>query len=246
MSKKNILVTGSSRGIGLSIALKLAAQGNKVIINGRNRKTLNKIKKNNKNIDIIVGDFSSPKKSKAMIKKTLKIFKTLNVLICNIGLSKSCKPNQENYNEWKKMFNFNFYSASNPIEHAKNEIIKTKGSIIVIGSGAANKFIKGAPIAYATAKTAITFYAKSLAYYLGSHGVRVNIIAPGNTYFKGSNWDKKLKKNKKQVKKLIKETVPLNRFASTTEIADLASYLISDKAKFANGAIFTIDGGQTI
>lgn len=45
MSKKNILVTGSSRGIGLSIALKLAAQGNKVIINGRNRKTLNKIKK---------------------------------------------------------------------------------------------------------------------------------------------------------------------------------------------------------
>ena len=246
MTKKNILVTGSSRGIGLAIALKLAREGNNVVINGRNRKVLDKIKNKNKNIDIVVGDFSSPFKSKAMIKKTTKMLKTLDVLVCNIGLSKSCKPNKESYSEWKKMFDFNFFASSNPIEHAKNEIIKTKGSIIVIGSGAANKFIKGAPITYSTAKTAITFYAKSLAYYLGSFGVRVNVIAPGNTYFKGSNWDKKLKKNKNQVKKLIKNTVPLNRFASTDEIAELTSYLISDKAKFANGAVFTIDGGQTI
>ena len=86
------------------------------------------------------------------------------------------------------------FSASNPIEHTKRKIIKSKGSIIVIGSGSANKFIKGAPITYATAKTAITFYPKSLAHYLGSQGVKVNIIAPGNKYFKGSNWDKKIKK----------------------------------------------------
>ena len=52
--------------------------------------------------------------------------------------------------------------------------------------------------------------------------------------------------NKSKVKKLIKNTVPLNRFGTTEEIADLVNYLISDKAQFINGSVFTIDGGQTI
>jgi 3-oxoacyl-[acyl-carrier protein] reductase len=79
-----------------------------------------------------------------------------------------------------------------------------------------------------------------------SLSIALKLAAQGNKVIINGRNRKTLKKNKKQVKKLIRETVPLNRFASTTEIADLASYLISDKAKFANGAIFTIDGGQTI
>jgi 3-oxoacyl-[acyl-carrier protein] reductase len=244
--KKKVLVTGSSRGIGLAIALKLLEEGNNVLINGRNRDTLVKIKKKYKNIKYVIGDFSSPNQSNKAIRNAVKILGGLDVLICNIGESKSCKPNEEDYTEWRKMFNQNFFTATNAIENSKKELIKSKGVIICISSGAGNKFVKGAPITYSTAKAALTFYAKSLAYYLGSYGVRLNIIAPGNTLFKGSTWEKKIKKNKKQVRRLIKETVPLNRFGKTEEIADMASYLISNKAKFINGAVFTIDGGQTI
>ena len=174
------------------------------------------------------------------------MLKKLDVLVCNIGYSKSCKPNQETYEDWKKMFDQNFFTASNAIEFSKKELIKNKGSIVCISSGAGNKFIKGAPITYSTAKAALTFYAKSLAYYLGELGVNLNVIAPGNTMFKGSTWDKKIKKDKIKVKKLIKETVPLNRFGTPEEIADLVSYLISNKGSFVNGSVFTIDGGQTI
>jgi len=244
--KKNILVTGSSRGIGLAIAQKLLHEGNNVVLNGRNKKTLLKIKKKNLLFDYVVGDFSFPKQSKSIIRKTVKILGKIDVLVCNIGESKSCQPNQETYKEWKKMFDQNFFTATNAIEDSKKELIRSKGSIVCISSGAGNKFIKGAPITYSTAKAALTFYGKCLAYYLGTYGVRLNIIAPGNTMFKGSTWDKKIKKNKSKVKKLIKDTVPLNRFVTTEEIADLVNYLISDKAKFVNGSVFTIDGGQTI
>ncbi len=82
--------------------------------------------------------------------------------------------------------------------------------------------------------------------YLGSQGVRVNIIAPGNILFKGSTWEKKIKKDKKNVKKIISDTVPLKRFGSRNDVAELVSYLISGKANYLNGSIITVDGGLSI
>ena len=73
-------------------------------------------------------------------------------------------------------------------------LIKNKGKIICISAGAGTKFVKGAPITYSTAKAALNFYLQGLAFYLGQEGVRINIVAPGNTMFKGSTWWKKIKK----------------------------------------------------
>ena len=244
--EKKILVTGSSRGIGLAIALKLMNEGNDVVINGRTKESLLQLKKKYKKLNYVVGDFANPGTAKKIIDKTLKILGKLNVLVCNVGQSNGNPPNHESFLDWQRMFSQNFFTASNAIECSKKELIKQKGFIVCISSGAGNKFIKGAPISYSTAKAALTFYAKSLAFYLGRHGVNLNIIAPGNTFFKGSTWEKKIKKNRNKVKKLIKETVPLNRFGNTEEIASLVSYLISEKAEFINGSVFTIDGGQTI
>ena len=92
-NKKRIIVTGSSRGIGLSIAENLAKEGYQVVLNGRKKKTLSKIKKKIRNIEFVVGDFSKPKDSKKMIEQSIKILGGLDVLICNVGESKSCLPN---------------------------------------------------------------------------------------------------------------------------------------------------------
>jgi 3-oxoacyl-[acyl-carrier protein] reductase len=244
--KKIIFITGSSRGIGLDIALNLMKNNNTVIINSRNENKLKNIKKKYPLLDYICGDLSNINNSKKVSKKILNKYKKIDVLICNIGESKSCKPTKETYKEWISMFHQNFFSASNIIESFQKGLIKTKGKIICICAGAGSKFVKGAPITYSTAKAALLFYAKSLAYYLGKEGVRVNIISPGNTLFKGSTWYKKIKKNPNYVKKLIKETVPLNTFAKTQDIADMVDFLISKKSSFINGANITIDGGQTI
>ena len=246
LKKKNIIVTGSSRGLGLAIAKELIAQNHKVVLNGRNQQPFLKLKQRNKNINYIIGDFSNPTQSDKLIKNACKILGRIDVLICNIGESKSCLPNHEHYNEWKKMFHQNFFSASNAVESSKKNLIKSKGSIIFISSICGNEFIKGAPITYSTAKAALNFYAKSLSHYLGQRGVNVNLISPGNLLFKGSTWENKIKKNKNKVKKLIKETVPTNVFGTVDDITRLVNYLVSSKSKFINGSIFTVDGGQTI
>ena len=76
--------------------------------------------------------------------------------------------------------------------------------------------------------------------------MRVNNILPGNIYLEGGNWDKKIKKNPKKVKKMIENQVPLKRFGKPEEIANLATFLLSSKSGFMTGAEIVIDGGQII
>jgi 3-oxoacyl-[acyl-carrier protein] reductase len=243
---KTILITGSSRGIGLNIAISLIKEGHNIIINGRNKKKLINIKKKYPKIDYICADLSKISSAKIASKKILKKFGKLDILVCNIGESKSCKPTKETHKEWTKMFNQNFFAASNIIEMTQEHIIRSKGKIICISAGAGTRFVKGAPITYSTAKAALNFYLQSLAHYLGEFGVTINIIAPGNTMFKGSTWWKKINKNKKLVNRIIKNTVPLNKFALPADISEMVKYLVSEKGNFINGAIITTDGGQTI
>ena len=245
MTRKKIIVTGSSRGIGLAIAKKFIKEGHYVVLNGRHEKSFKKIKKN-KRINYQIGNFSNPQEAKKIINKSIKILNGLDILICNIGESKSCPPNSESFAEWKKMFNQNFFTATNAIEAAKKKIIQSKGSIICISSICGNELIKGAPITYSTAKAALNFYVKSLSHYLSYLGVKINIISPGNILFSGSVWDKKMKKNKNKTKSLIKQNVPLNKFGTTEDVTELVSYLVSNKSKFITGSNFVVDGGQTI
>ena len=87
--------------------------------------------------------------------------------------------------------------------------------------------------------------AKNMARKLASDNVRVNVIAPGNVYFKGGSWDEKIQQDKKRVDEIIKSTVPMNRFATPQEIADSALFLCSDRASFVTGTTLVVDGGQT-
>ena len=244
--KKKILVTGSTRGIGLQIALKLKKEGNHVIINGRDKKKAFHVNKKFNFKGVAIGDLSKEKNAKSVVKRCISILGGLDVLICNAGESKSSKPNNEKFKDWEKMFNQNFFSATNIIESSKNHLIKSKGLIIGISSAAGSKVLRGAPITYSTSKAALSFYLQSLSHYMGQKGVRVNIITPGNILFAGSTWEKKLKKNKPKVKKLIKDTIPLNRFGSSEEVADLVSFLISQKSTYLNGAKISLDGGLVI
>ena len=243
---KKILITGSSKGLGLEIGKFLMKEGHQIVLNGRYQASLSKLRKDFKNVKYVRGDFSKPNESKKVIKETIKILGKLDGIVCNIGNSNSCKPGNENYNEWIKIFNQNFFATTNAIESSKKHLLKSKGSIICISSICGNEFIKNAPITYSTAKAALNFYAKSLSHYLGPKGVKINIISPGNLLFNGSVWQKKMMKNPKIIKKMIKNNVPMNTFIDSDEISNLVSYLFSNKSKYTNGAIFTVDGGQTI
>jgi len=121
---------------------------------------------------------------------------------------------------------------------------KSQGVLLFISSIAGIEAF-GAPTDYSTAKSAIIALAKNMARKLAPT-VRVNVVAPGNVYFKGGSWDDKIKKNKKLVDNMIKATVPMKRFATPEEIADAAIFLCSGAASFITGETLVVDGGQTV
>ncbi|MEW6040048.1 MAG: SDR family oxidoreductase, partial [Elusimicrobiota bacterium] len=99
---------------------------------------------------------------------------------------------------------------------------------------------------FATAKAAQTALMKSLSlkHYLVRDGITFNSIAPGCIMIPDTGWEKMLKSNPKEVKNFIKREIPLGRFGTPEEVANLVVFICSNKANFINGASVPVDGGE--
>jgi len=250
LKDKRVLVTGSSRGIGLEIARNFLHEGARVIISSRGKNRLEQIEKEliaeygKKNISTFVCDHSNIDDVKILFKNIEKQYFGLDIVVSNVGDGRSVSDALPDDEQWKKTWNSNFEST---LQTARTFLPMLKGSqgALLFVSSIAGMEAFGAPTDYSTAKAAIIALAKNMARKLAP-SVRVNVIAPGNVYFKGGSWDEKIQQNKKRVDEIIKSTVPMNRFATPQEIADSAVFLCSDRASFITGATLVIDGGQTV
>lgn len=239
---KIALVTGSSRGIGKSIATSLYEEGCKVVLNGRHNVAL-KIAAKPLGGSYFVADVTNPKECMNLVNYVIKKHGKLDILICNVGSGKSVPPGMETDSEWKKMLDLNFFSAINIINAAKYSLKKSKGTIVCISSIAGLE-TTGAPITYSVSKTALISYVKRISKSFAKEGIRINCVSPGNIFFKGSTWEEKLRKNKNKIEKMLKNKVALNRFGTPEEVSDLVVFLVSSKSSFITGSNFIIDGGQ--
>lgn len=122
---------------------------------------------------------------------------------------------------------------------------KNNGKIICISSICGVEVIKNAPIGYSLAKSLLNNYVKSISHHLAEDGISINAIAPGNILFKGSVWDKKIKKNKNKTLNYIKSVVPLKKFGSIADIYELCEFIINNNSQFASGSTYILDGAQT-
>ena len=240
---KVALVTGSSKGIGKSIAVALHEEGCNVVLNSRHKSELKSTSKTLENSLSFSADMTNPKDCKKTINQLIKHFGRLDILVCNVGSGKSVPHGKETIEEYNRMLNVNLFSAINIIHESKKFLEKSNGSVICISSIAGIEFT-GAPIPYLLSKAALDTYVKSISKPFAKHGIRINAVAPGNIYFKGSVWEKNLKKDPSVVKKMLKNEVALNRFGTPMEVANLVTYLASPKSSFITGSIFVIDGGQ--
>jgi 3-oxoacyl-[acyl-carrier protein] reductase len=235
LGTKNVLVTGSSRGIGAGIAQAFANEGSKLLLNARNDFTTTQLK--------VIADVRETSGVQALANGVMNHFGgKLDVLVCNVGSGKSVPPGQESSADWKNSFEVNFFSATNVIETLL-PFMGQNGSIICVSSICGLEHF-GAPLTYSAAKAALNSYVVGLSKVIGKKGLRINAIAPGNILFEGSVWDRKLQENPSAVSQMLEKEVALSRLGRTEEVSNVALFLSSEKASFITGSIVVVDGGQ--
>lgn len=244
LTSKTALITGSSKGIGFSIAQALHAEGCKVALNSRNSEQLAKATAQLSGSIGLMGDVTQAVEAQRIVSEVIQSFGKLDILVCNVGGGKSVPPGEETLEEWQRIFALNLWSTINTVTAAHDPLVESKGVIICISSICGLETIAGAPITYSAAKAALHSYVRGIARPLGNQGVRINAIAPGNILFDGSVWSRKLSENAPAVQSMLERDVSLGCLGKPQDIANLVVFLSSANASFASGAIWTLDGGQ--
>jgi 3-oxoacyl-[acyl-carrier protein] reductase len=132
------------------------------------------------------------------------------------------------------------------IEAAQELLLQSQGNVVAISSICADNPRINAPIGYSTAKAALEMYIQNMAVKNGPQGVRFNVVSPGNVYFEGSVWDRKMQESKEEIEGYIRDFVPLGKFISPEDISEAVSFLVSDRAKNVTGMVLKVDGGQSL
>jgi 3-oxoacyl-[acyl-carrier protein] reductase len=238
---KYALVTGSTKGIGKAIGLKLLRNGYFVIFNYCKsevavKKLTDEIESEFKDrFSILQHDLSDLRTVNLFIEKVLSISMKIDVVVFNTGLTDRSAFGDITINSWNKVFDANLNVPFFILQALRSNIINN-GSIIFIGSMLGN-LPHSVSIAYGVSKAAVHSLVQNLVKFLSIDGVRVNGIAPG---FVDTEWQAE---KPHELREKIKGKVALKRFALTSEVADLCYSVVENQ--YINGQILQIDGGYS-
>jgi len=241
---KVIIVTGGSNGMGKYMAKKFAAEGANVVITGRSEEKLNAAKEElGENVYTFQMDVRNVDSVDAMVAFADEKFGRIDGLVNNAAGNFIVRAEDLSANGWKSVIdivlNGTYYCSS---AVGKYWIRKgTKGSILnMLATYAWNA---GAGVIHsAAAKAGVMSLTRTLAVEWGTqYGIRVNGIAPGPIDRTGGA--DRLWESEEAAKRTL-ASIPLGRLGQPEEVAELAAFILSDKASYMNGEIVTLDGGQ--
>lgn len=244
LENKVAIITGSTRGIGNSIARLFLENNAKVVICGSTEenalKAVNKMKEElNLTDDNIMGiglnmkDTSTIKES---VDKVITKWNKIDILVNNAGITSNVSLLDSTDEDFMEMFQINFFGVVSLTREVVKHMKETGGSIINTSSMVANYGARNQS-AYASSKFAINGLTKSLAKELGMYNIRVNAVAPGVVA------TDMMSIVTKEMKQGLLRMTPLNKMAEPTDLAGAYLYLASDLSKFTTGTIIQVDGG---
>ncbi|TDM32596.1 3-oxoacyl-[acyl-carrier-protein] reductase [Macrococcoides canis] len=240
---KTALVTGSSRGIGRSIALALADEGFNIIVNysGNEQKAqqvVQEIIEKGQKAVAVKADVSNFDEVKAMIDEGIATFGSLDCIVNNAGITRDNLAMRMKQEEFTDVIDTNLTGVFNVIQAASRQLLRQRAGTVINVSSIVASIGNAGQVNYVAAKAGVEGMTKTFAREFASRGIRVNAVAPG---FIKSDMTDVLDDSLVQT---MKSQIPLGEMGQPEDVAHMVAFLASDKAQYITGQTFHVNGGM--
>ncbi len=243
---KTAIITGSSRGIGAAIALRLAEDGFNIALNDlnagmfENNGIVYKCREFGVEAEIFCADVSVYDECESLVKAVKERFGTIDALINNAGITRDGLMARMPEEQYDSVIAVNQKSVFNMMKHTGNVMLRQKSGRIVNIASVAGLYGNPGQINYSASKAAVIGMTKTAAKELGSRGITCNAVAPG--FIQTPMTDKLTDEQKSR----MLEQVAMKRYGTVEEVAGVVSFLVSDSASYVTGQTIEISGGLSM
>ena len=242
---KVALVTGSGRGIGKAIALKLAENGATLVINDVGdsapaEQTVAEIKNLNRQAIVVMADVSSSAYVTKMVETAIATYGKVDILVNNAGVARDQLTMKMTDEEWDKVLAIDLKSVFLCTRAVLRPMLKQRSGRIISMSSVVGIIGNTGQANYAAAKAGIIGFTKTIAKEVASRGITVNAVAPG---FIDTPMTQTLPAERKQA---LLANIPLGYLGTPRDIAETVAFLASEEARYITGQVITVDGGISL
>jgi 3-oxoacyl-[acyl-carrier protein] reductase len=244
LSNRVAIVTGSARGIGRGIALKLAEVGANVAVNDIAAAAeplegvANEIRALNRQALAVTADVSSPEDVVRLVETVVSTFGRIDILVNNAGVTRDQLVIRMSDEDWNTVLNIDLKSAFLCTRGALRHMLKQRWGRIVSIASVVGIIGNAGQANYAAAKAGVIAFTRSVAKEVASRGITANAIAPGFI-------DTKMTQNldEKQSAELLKR-IPVGYAGTPRDVAEAVAFLASEEARYITGQVLSVDGGM--
>ena len=242
---KVAIVTGSGRGIGKAIAMKLAENGATLVINDVGdsapaEQTVTEIKNLNRQAVAIMADVSSSADVTKMMETAIAAYGKVDILVNNAGITRDQLTMKMTDEEWDKVLAIDLKSVFLCTRAVLRPMLKQRSGRIISMSSVVGIIGNAGQANYAAAKAGIIGFTKTIAKEVASRGITVNAVAPG---FIDTPMTQVLPEERKQA---LMANIPLGYLGTPRDIAETVAFLASEEARYITGQVISVDGGISL
>ena len=246
LSNKVAIVTGSARGIGRAIALKLAEVGADIVVNDiaaaaeALESTANEIRALNRKALAVTADVSSAPDVARLIETAVSTMGRIDILVNNAGVTRDQLLMRMTDEDWDTVLNIDLKSAFLCTRAVLRHMMKQRWGRIVSIASVVGIMGNAGQANYAAAKAGVIGLTKSIAKEVGSRGITDNAIAPG---FIETRMTEQLDEKQRQA---LLQRIPLGSIGTPRDVAEAVAFLASEEAKYITGQVLCVDGGMAL
>ena len=242
---KCAIVTGASRGIGRAIAKKLASEGVNIVLNYRSNEEKaieveSELREYGVDVLRVKADISQLTQVEDLIKQAKEKFNKIDIMVNNAGVNIDKLIIRMKEEDFDNVLDVNLKGVFNCLKSITPVMLKQRQGSIINISSVVGLIGNAGQVNYAASKAGVIGMTKSLAKEIGVKGITVNAVAPG--FIKTDMTDSLSDSYKEKIEKEI----PLRRFGTAEDVADVVCFLASENAKYITGQVIHVDGGMVM